>query len=296
MAPVRLLIVDDNIRYRWAVLEALIVDASIEIVEEASDGHEALKKARTLKPDVVLMDLLMPKANGLEATSWIHNEMPEIRILIMTISDHEPYLHAVVEAGAAGHLLKQDTPELFAHAIQYVAEGGAIFSRSVAAKLRQELQGRQVSTERMAEALSTELVAQAEPTLDRGIPEEEIPEKDSSQSPRDAIELANVTPTMDLDTRLEFAEVVISSPVPPSVLLRLHYLLAEIPTIIIESITPSASGDTLLSISFNTPFPLLRKLSEIPFVAAVHAEPYGGRRRTALPEESARIRVVLKAD
>ena len=295
MDRVKVLIVDDNMRYRWAVMEALIVDPSIEVVEEASDGQEAVEKAKAVKPDVVLMDLLMPNVNGLEATLQLQAEMPDIKILINTISDHEPYLQAALRAGAQGYLLKQDKPELFVHAIHYVANGGTIFSRSVVAKLREELEGQQPRVGGLPEGFPDESGEDIKKTPPENALEVHLAGAKSEQ-PQGAAQQVGAGSTIELEGRLAFAQLVISPPVEPSVLLRLHYSLSEIPTAIIESIRGSSSGDTLVNIAFNTPFELVRMLSELPFVTEVSAEPFPGERRTPLPHQQARIRLVLKTD
>ncbi|MFC1935889.1 response regulator transcription factor [Chloroflexota bacterium] len=295
MDRVKVLIVDDNMRYRWAVMEALIVDPSIEVVEEASDGQEAVEKAKAVKPDVVLMDLLMPNVNGLEATLRLKAEMPDIRILINTISDHEPYLQAALRAGAQGYLLKQDKPELFVHAIHYVAKGGTIFSRSVAAKLREELEGQKPRVGGLPEGFPDESGEEIEKTPPENAPEVH-PTSAESEQPQGAAQQVGAGSTIERESTVAFAQLVISPPVEPSVLLRLHYSLSEIPTAIIESIRRSSSGDMLLNIAFNTPFELMRLLSELPFVAEVSTEPSTEEQRTPLPHQQALIRLVLKTE
>ena len=79
MRPVRVLIADDHIPYRWAILEELSGYPAVEVVEEASDGNEAVEKAKALRPDVVLMDLNMPNCSGLDATRRLQDEVPETK-------------------------------------------------------------------------------------------------------------------------------------------------------------------------------------------------------------------------
>ncbi len=287
------MIVDDNIRYRWAVMEILTMDSSIEVVEEASDGYEAVEKVRAIKPDVVLMDLFMPNFNGLEATLRIREEMPDVRILINTISDQEVYLHAALEAGASGYLLKNDKPELFVHAIHHVANGGTILSRSMADQLQDELRTRQASIEGVPSSFPDEPGEEADATDREKRLEEQTGADISEPSDVDA-ELVSTAPTMELDNRLTFVQLVVSPPLDTSVFLNLHQLINEIPTASVESIKVSLSEDTLLNVVFNSPFPLLRRLSELPFVAKMETEPYTEDIRTPPPTSTGSNQVGLE--
>ena len=81
-ARTRVLVVDDHVPYRWGLMEVLLQEQTVEVVEEASNGDEAVEKARAVRPEVVIMDLQMPKADGVEATRRIQEEMPEVRIIV----------------------------------------------------------------------------------------------------------------------------------------------------------------------------------------------------------------------
>ena len=142
MDRARVLVVDDYDIYRWALAEALSMDPTLEIVAEASNGHEAVEKARALKPDVVFMDLRMPNCDGAEATRRLRAELPEIKVLINTVSEHKSDLLSSLEAGARGYVLKEGNLELTLQAIQYVARGGMIVSPSMATKLLREFKAR----------------------------------------------------------------------------------------------------------------------------------------------------------
>ena len=101
----KILLVDDHPLARNGIA-SLLTASNIEVVGEASDGLEALEKARELKPDIILMDIRMPYCNGLEATRLIKAEMPQIKIIILTVSDDDSYLSDALKSGAEGYLLK----------------------------------------------------------------------------------------------------------------------------------------------------------------------------------------------
>ena len=120
-------------------MEVLGREESLEVVGEASDGDEAVEKARALRPHLVLMDLQMPRCNGVEATRRLQAEMPETRILILTVSDKEADLSEAIKAGARGYILKDEEPAQLVQAIQYVAHGGFMVSPPMATKLLKEM-------------------------------------------------------------------------------------------------------------------------------------------------------------
>jgi len=118
----RVLLVDDHQLFR-AGLESLCMAWGHEVIGTASDGMEALEKARALRPDLVLMDINMSKLTGLEATRVIKAEMPEIKIIIVTVSDEQADLFEAVKSGAEGYLLKNMSEDDFRRALDAVATG-----------------------------------------------------------------------------------------------------------------------------------------------------------------------------
>lgn len=113
-------------------------EEGIEVVGEASDGDEAVAAAEELVPDVVLMDVRMPKRSGIEATRAIADVQPTARILMLTVSDEEDDLYDAIKAGAAGYLLKEISIEEVAGAIRQVVDGQSLISPSMASKLLAE--------------------------------------------------------------------------------------------------------------------------------------------------------------
>jgi DNA-binding NarL/FixJ family response regulator len=135
---VRVLIVDDHALFRRGLQMVLENEGDIEVVGEASDGHEAVERAEKTTPDVVLMDVRMPKRSGIEATRAIKDVLPSTKILMLTISDEEADLYEAIKAGASGYLLKEISIEEVANAIRSVQQGQSLISPSMASKLLNE--------------------------------------------------------------------------------------------------------------------------------------------------------------
>ena len=110
----------------------------IEVVAEAENGEDAIEKARELAPDVVLMDVRMPRVNGIESARQIRADVPTTKILMLTVSDEEDDLYEAVKAGANGYLLKEISVEEVAEAIRAVVQGQSLISPSMASKLLNE--------------------------------------------------------------------------------------------------------------------------------------------------------------
>ena len=134
----RVLIVDDHALFRRGLQMVLQQEDDIEVVGEAADGAEAIEQAVELMPDVVLMDVRMPKRSGIEATQQIRDSLPHAKILMLTISDEEQDLYEAIKAGASGYLLKEISIEEVADAIRSVWAGQSRISPSMASKLLSE--------------------------------------------------------------------------------------------------------------------------------------------------------------
>ncbi len=135
MEKIRLLLVDDHTLVRQGIRSLLETQEDIEVVAEASGGHEAIAKAAELRPDVILMDLAMPDLNGMEATQQIKREHPEIQVLALSMHGTDDYLFRVLEAGASGYLLKEAEAAELTAAIRAVHAGGAFIYPSLAKRL-----------------------------------------------------------------------------------------------------------------------------------------------------------------
>lgn len=135
METIRVLIVDDHTLFRRGIADVLTNQKGLEVVGEAVDGLDAIEKAKEIVPDVIMMDLNMPRCSGLEATQALHTEMPGVNILVLTVSDSEADLFAAMRFGARGYILKSAEPEELTHAIFHIAQGGVIVSPLMATKL-----------------------------------------------------------------------------------------------------------------------------------------------------------------
>ena len=135
---IRVLVADDHALYRRGLEMVLGQEDDIEIVGEASDGAEAIRRTEELLPDVVLMDIRMPRRSGIEACTAIKEIVPSTKIVILTISDEESDLYEAVRAGANGYLLKDVPGEEIADGIRAVAGGQSLISPSMASKLLSE--------------------------------------------------------------------------------------------------------------------------------------------------------------
>ena len=135
---VRVLIVDDHALFRRGLQMVLEGEPDIDVVGEAGDGHEAVAAAEKTTPDVVLMDVRMPKRSGIEATRAIKEVLPSVKILMLTISDEEADLYEAIKAGASGYLLKEISIDEVANAVRSVQAGQSLISPSMASKLLTE--------------------------------------------------------------------------------------------------------------------------------------------------------------
>src|SRR5512136_412490 len=128
------LLVDDHALFLQS-LKVLLTASGRTVVGTASNGMEALKQARLLSPDVILMDIEMPGGDGLSATRLIKAEMPQIKIIMLTVSASDEHLFEAVKSGASGYLLKSQSAERFLELVAQVEHGGAALPPELAARL-----------------------------------------------------------------------------------------------------------------------------------------------------------------
>jgi DNA-binding NarL/FixJ family response regulator len=139
MAPLRVLLVDDHLLFRKGLARLLDGQTDFEVVGEAQDGQEALEMAPQLEPDLVLMDIRMPASDSFEATRRIKANLPQARVVILTVSDDPEDLTAAIRSGADGYLLKDMLPESLFQQLRGLAAGEAPLSRAMTGRLFQEL-------------------------------------------------------------------------------------------------------------------------------------------------------------
>ena len=138
-SQIRVLVVDDHVIVRKGIKALLAEIDQIEVIGEAGNGQEAVTQAHSLQPDVILMDLVMPEMDGIEAISQIKNTHPQVRILALTSYSTDDKIFPAIKAGAIGYLLKDSDPQDLVRAIQQVHRGEPSLHPKVAQKVLQEL-------------------------------------------------------------------------------------------------------------------------------------------------------------
>lgn len=142
MSNIRVIIAEDHATVREGVKLIINAQPDMDIVAEAEDGRTAVELAVDLRPDVVVMDVSMPRLNGLKATAKLKECCPEVHVLALTRHKDDGYLQQVLKAGASGYVLKQSPPSELLHAIRAVAKGGKYLDPSVAGKVMGGYSGR----------------------------------------------------------------------------------------------------------------------------------------------------------
>jgi DNA-binding NarL/FixJ family response regulator len=138
MSKIRVLLAEDHTIVRKGLRSILNGEADLEVIGEAEDGREAIRKVEQLFPDVVLMDITMPALNGLEATRQIKKRFPEVKVLILTMHSTEEYIFQILRAGASGYVLKQAAVTELVSAIHAVYGGDSFLSPSISRKVIEE--------------------------------------------------------------------------------------------------------------------------------------------------------------
>ncbi len=139
MTTIRILLADDHVVVRQGTRQLLEREPDFEIVGEAGDGEEVVQLALKLKPDVVIMDVAMPKLSGIEATKQIKAVLPATTVLVLTGYDYDEYIFSMLEAGAAGYLLKNTSGDELIDAIRAVYAGEPIMHPAVLSKIMKRL-------------------------------------------------------------------------------------------------------------------------------------------------------------
>lgn len=135
---VKLYVADDHSLFREGLVRIFELEEDIEVVGEGSDGEEAIEHVLKIIPEVVLMDINMPKITGVEATKRIKTECPQVKVIILSIHDDESYIFETIRAGASGYLLKDVEGKVLVDAIKHVASGGSFIHPRVTSKVLKE--------------------------------------------------------------------------------------------------------------------------------------------------------------
>jgi len=138
MNKIKVLLAEDHTIVRKGLRSLLDEETNIEVIGEAQDGREAIQKAQQLHPDIVLMDITMPRLNGLEATRQIKKRSPQVKVLALTMHANEEYIFQILQAGASGYVLKQAVVTELVSAIQAVHRGDSFLSPSISKKIIEE--------------------------------------------------------------------------------------------------------------------------------------------------------------
>ena len=146
-SPLKVLIADDHILFRQGIRSLLEAGGRVKVVGEVGDGEEAVAKTRELAPDVVIMDIGMPRMNGLEASRLITKQMPQVRVIILTVYDSDNYFFEALDSGASGYVLKQAAFNDLQRALEAVRRDGVFLYPSLAHKLVQDYLRRRGSGE-----------------------------------------------------------------------------------------------------------------------------------------------------
>ena len=156
---IRVLLADDHQLVRAGIRQLLVGAGDIKVLAEAGDGEEAKVLIQQHKPDVAVLDIQMPKASGIEVTRWVRIHLPEVGVLILTAYDDDPYVIAVLQAGANGYVLKTAPAEELIQAVRDVNEGRSALSPAITRKLvaslsrRPEMTNMEQLTDRELEVL-----------------------------------------------------------------------------------------------------------------------------------------------
>ena len=177
-APIRILVVDDHTLFRRGLTALLARDPHLQVVGDAADAGEALRKAADLKPDVILLDNHLPGVNGVDALPALHDAAPGARILMLTVSEDENDLAAALRNGAAGYLLKTTEGEALTAAIERTLAGESVIAPEMTSKLVSAFRG-------AASGASGSAVETAHPAIVATPAQRAIQEAIASLSPRE---------------------------------------------------------------------------------------------------------------
>ena len=199
---IRILLVDDHALVREGTRRLLETESDVDVVAEASSGEEAIELAMRLLPDIAVMDISMPGIGGIEATRAIKKECPETAVLILSAYDDEPYLMALLDAGAAGFLLKNVHGQELLQAIRAVARGESVLQPSIAEKMMRRLSARSDTLQHSTQALS-EREFDVLRMAARGLPNKEIATRMNLSIRTVHSHLANIFMKMQVGSRTE---------------------------------------------------------------------------------------------
>ena len=153
-SPIRVLLADDHAVVRAGIRQFLEHSGDIQVVAEASDGAEAQELIEQYKPDVAVLDIQMPNASGIEVTRWVRSQVRDVGVLVLTAYEDDPYVLAVLQAGANGYVLKTASPAEIIQAVHDVYNGKSALDPAVAQKVMEHMFGQKSGLANAIEPLS----------------------------------------------------------------------------------------------------------------------------------------------
>ena len=175
--PIRVMLVDDHVFWRRGVKQIIDEQPDMEVVAEASNGEEAIPRASNVQPDVILMDVNMPKMSGVQATRSIMEFLPEVKVVMLSVSDTDDNLFESLKAGAVGFLSKDVDPEEVTRAVRSTMQGESTLSKFLAARLVRYIQRGGPEQPRKAPTNLTEREEEILRLIARGARDREIAEQ-----------------------------------------------------------------------------------------------------------------------
>ena len=139
MSAIKVLVVDDHDLFRRGLMEVLEEESDMEVIGEARNGQEAITQVEELSPDVVFMDLNMPGQNGIETTAYLTQKWPDMKVLVLTVSEEAADLYNALKVGARGYVLKISSPQEIIDALRQVHQGWVVVSPAMAPRFLSEL-------------------------------------------------------------------------------------------------------------------------------------------------------------
>lgn len=201
----RVLVADDHLLSRKGIISLVAAVPGLEVIGEAADGLEAIEYVRQLMPDLVLMDIRMPRCDGIEATRRIKAEFPRIKVVILSVSDDVQDFFEAIKAGAQGYLLKNMEPEVWVEYLQNVLQGDTSISRSLAGRILREFAASESASEPVDSTQLTDREREVLEWVARGFSNREVAEKLTIAETTVKNHLRSILEKLQLRNRVELA-------------------------------------------------------------------------------------------
>jgi DNA-binding NarL/FixJ family response regulator len=214
---IRVVVVDDHAILRDGIRSLLESQEDIIVVGEAENGTEAIELVRKCSPDIVLMDISMPQMNGLEATRFIHDHFPQVKILILTQHDNHEYIAPALQAGAAGYVLKRSGRRELLNALRQVYEQGAYLAGKITKEILQNY-AHEGGNHKSDENRLTERERQVLQLIVNGKSNKEIAATLGISPKTVSVHRTNAMAKLDVQTTVELIRFVASNPLVSSAL------------------------------------------------------------------------------